>query len=292
MELGQIEYFRIIAQTQNISKAAEKLCIAQPSLSQTLKRLENELGTPLFDRNGKHISLNEAGKIFLKYADEIFRSIENAKLEIGEYTNRTETAINISVTSASLLLPEIVGRIRQELPQIKPCIFQSGKEIKDSCDIKIFSSFQPPSKSEILLLKEPLGVVIPQNHKLSEKRRITVRDLSSYSFISLSEKSDLYTIMSYFCEHYNFSPNISMYVDSPAIMRDLLKMNLGIAVIPQYSWYSFYSDTLIFKYISDMPMERYIKLSLNDDKYITSSARHCHDIIISYFEEYSWKFQE
>lgn len=64
MELLQIKYFKVIAETENISKAAEQLYIAQPSLSQTLKRLEDELGTPLFDRTGKRITLNCAGKTF------------------------------------------------------------------------------------------------------------------------------------------------------------------------------------------------------------------------------------
>lgn len=291
MELGQIEYFRIIAQTQNISKAAEELFIAQPSLSQTLKRLEDELGTPLFDRNGKHIALNGAGKIFLKYADEIFSAIENARLEIGEYTNRLETSVSISVMSASLLLPEIIGRIQQKFPLIKPCIFQNGIEPKNDCDLKVYSSFQPPSSTEILLMKEPLGIVIPQNHKLTKNKSVTVRDLSSYSFISLSEKSDLYKIIAHFCEKRKFLPNISMYVESPAIMRDLLKMNLGTAVIPEYSWYRFYCDTLVFKTVSDMPMERYIILSAKNNKYMTSSVKNCRDIIIAYFEEYNRKFQ-
>ena len=80
MELLQIKYFRIIAETENISKATQQLFIAQPSLSQTLKRLEDELGVSLFDRKGQKITLNKADRIFLKYCDEITASIENAHL--------------------------------------------------------------------------------------------------------------------------------------------------------------------------------------------------------------------
>ena len=71
MELNQIKQFRLIAGTESISEAAKLLFIAQPSLSQTLKRLEAKIGTPLFDRKGRKIVLNEAGKIFLKNCDEI-----------------------------------------------------------------------------------------------------------------------------------------------------------------------------------------------------------------------------
>ncbi len=70
MELLQLEYFKMIAKTQNISAAAKELHVVQPSLSQLLKRLEQEVGVPLFDRVGKHIQLNTYGQVFLKYTEE------------------------------------------------------------------------------------------------------------------------------------------------------------------------------------------------------------------------------
>lgn len=136
MELLQIKYFKVIAETENISKAAEQLYIAQPSLSQTLKRLEDELGTPLFDRTGKRITLNGAGKIFLKYCNEVLTSLQNAELELNEYKGGGQRDVNIAVESASLLISEIVSNIRESFPNIMPHIFQS------SCtewDLRIYS---------------------------------------------------------------------------------------------------------------------------------------------------------
>ena len=83
MELLQLWYFREIAHSGHLSRTAEKLHIAQPSLSQMLKRLENELGISLFDRIGKRLVLNENGVIFLKYTDQIFSALNNAKLELA-----------------------------------------------------------------------------------------------------------------------------------------------------------------------------------------------------------------
>ena len=100
MELQQIKYFRVIARTENISRAAEQLFIAQPSLSQMLKRLEEEIGMPLFDRNGKKIVLNGAGKIFLKYADEVCQALENAESELREYGGAEIMDVNISQNHA------------------------------------------------------------------------------------------------------------------------------------------------------------------------------------------------
>lgn len=285
MEFQQIKYFREITQTGSISKAAEKLYISQPSLSQVLKRLEEEIGVPLFDRNGKKIILNGAGKIFLKYCDEIICSLENAKRELDEYKGNEIADINIAVESASLLIPDIIKRISC-FPQIKPHIFQSGCT---DWDLRLYSDYS--STGSTLLLKEPIGVVIPTNNPLAEKKVITKDLLSNCSFISLSSECNLYKIISHFCKNANFTQNISTFVDSPSLMRELLKMNLGIAFVPQYTWYSFYKDCLAFKTIDDMPMSRCVWLAVNERKYTTSAVKQSCDAIEEYFAEYHRKFQ-
>ncbi|WP_432651405.1 LysR family transcriptional regulator [Huintestinicola sp.] len=232
MEFLQIKYFRIIAETENVSKAAERLFIAQPSLSQTLKRLEDELGVPLFDRNGRKITLNKAGKIFLKYCDEITVSLENARLAIEEYKGSETADVNIEVRSASLLIPDIIKKIREKDARIMPHIFQSGC---NDADLQIYSDISEHSGSSELLMREPLGIVIPEAHPLARKAEIYRRDFEQCHFISLSPECSLYKIISHFCENANFRQNISTYVDSPALMRELLKMDIGAAFVPKYT---------------------------------------------------------
>lgn len=99
MELLQLWYFREIAHSGHLSRTAEKLHIAQPSLSQMLKRLENELGISLFDRIGKRLVLNENGVIFLKYTDQIFSALNNAKLELAEHTEKKKTSDIVRILS-------------------------------------------------------------------------------------------------------------------------------------------------------------------------------------------------
>ena len=102
MELLQLWYFREIAHSGHLSRTAEKLHIAQPSLSQMLKRLENELGISLFDRIGKRLVLNENGVIFLKYTDQIFSALNNAKLELAEHIGeKMKKQVILCVSSAS-----------------------------------------------------------------------------------------------------------------------------------------------------------------------------------------------
>ena len=288
MELLQIKYFRAIAETENISKAAQRLFIAQPSLSQTLKRLEEELGVPLFDRNGRKITLNSAGRIFLKYCDEITASLENARLELEELKGSEVSDVNIEVRSASLLIPDIIKRIRDSSSHIMPHIFQSGCS---DADLRIYSDITAHSGASELLMREPMGIVIPEGHPLALLPEISRRDLEQYGFISLSPECSLYKIISHFCENASFTPNISTYVDSPALMRKLLKMNLGAAFVPKYTWADFFRDGLVFRFVSDMPMERFVLLSENERKYSSAAVKGCRDIIMEYFAGFSRRFR-
>ncbi len=292
MELQQLKYFQVIACTQNISAAAKQLYIAQPSLSQTLKRLENEIGMPLFDRIGKQIVLNHAGEIFLKHVNAVFQSLENAQRELQTYKEDKLTTVGICIQCASLLIPEIIGEVQSAYPDIQLQLFQHPDMDNIDMDLKISSDHTfTPEPDSIMLMKEPLGIVLPKNHRLSDKEIITFSDLSAEHFISLSIGHDLYNIISFYCKKYNFSPNISTYVDSPNVMRDLLRINLGIAFIPQYTWESFYHDSLVFKPVVDLPMYRCIILSWDESKYMTPSVRRCRDMIIEYFKSYNQRYQ-
>ncbi len=287
MELLQIKYFKVLAQTENITKAAQILFVAQPSLSQMLKRLEEELGTPLFDRVGKRIILNTAGQIFLKYCDQILTAVDNAQLELEEYKGKQITDINIAVDSASLLIPEIVQRIRNSYPKIMPHIFQ------DYCpdwDIKIYSD-SILNQSSLLLMEERIGIALHKSNPLNQKESIFSADLKQCNFISMTPAHNLHNIVNILCEKFDFSPNISMSVDSPAMLRDLVKMNLGIAFVPEKTWRNFYSDGLVFRPIADMPINRYVQLSQNTKKHPTKAARCCKIVITEYFEEYNRKFR-
>lgn len=84
MELLQLYYFKVLAEREHLTRTAESLMIAAPSLSATISRLENELGVKLFDRVGRNIRLNENGRILQRYVNEIFDALQNAKTELKD----------------------------------------------------------------------------------------------------------------------------------------------------------------------------------------------------------------
>lgn len=290
MDLLQLKYFREVARTQQLSRTAEKLHIAQPSLSQTIKRLETELDVPLFDRQGKHLCLNAAGTIFLRYVEEIFTSLDNARLELDELTQRESKTVSLYVGSASMLLPALVKRIQKADSAIRLQITQQPPAPDDPTPALSLTSVPdclPESSHRIVLMREPIKAVLPSNHRLSSRPVLTVEELSQESFSELAPEANLTAIVRHYCERYQFVPNVTTVVDTPAVMRDLLPLGPGIAFIPEYTWHDFLTSSMSLKEVSGMPMERFLMLSWNPARFQTSAALTCRDVIVQYFSEYT-----
>lgn len=293
MELLWLKYFQELAHSEHLSKTAEKLHIAQPSLSQTLKRLEAELGVPLFDRTGRRIVLNSYGKIVLKYTEQIFGALDNLHLELQTELQSENRTVALYIRAASMLLPGLVDQIQKADPQIRLRIFQQDteKENKEPFLSVTASHICPQNDHTILLLKEPILAALPKNHPLALRPVLTLQDLEKEDFLSLTPSSDLAGIIRHYCEEAGFRPHITTCVDTPATMRALLQMNLGVAFVPERTWKDFASDTVQLRPVTDLPMKRYLLLAWGENRYQTSAFRLCKSIIIHYFRGYNWQFQ-
>ena len=137
MEIQQFRYFLTAARYENLTKAAEELHIAQPALSQSVKRLETELGVSLFHRKNHRIELNEQGKLLKKRLIPLMESIDNLKDELWESVYSSERTIYLNFLSASNLITNSIISYRALKPDVQ---FQvSQLEMTESCDIHIDS---------------------------------------------------------------------------------------------------------------------------------------------------------
>lgn len=290
MELLQLQYFQELARSGHLSKTAEKLHIAQPSLSQTLKRLENELGTQLFDRVGKHIELNASGKTFLKYVDEALTALNNATLELETTKDRERKTIELYVCSASVQIPGIIKEIQKQDPAIRLRIQQKPPKNKPTGPALYLTS-QPfcsnKNKSMQILLKEPLKLALHKTHPLATKEYVIWEDIKNEPFISLGNESDLVKTVRHYCHQKGVTPYIATIVESPYLMRDLLQLNLGIAPIPAYTWNAMQMEHIVLKEINDLLMERYMFLSWDEECYQTPALQLCKKVILQKFHELS-----
>lgn len=186
------------------------------------------------------------------------------------------------------MILEVAEKMRKQYPWSLPHFFQG---FCDDWDLKICSDICPdcasPSK---LVIEEPIGILMPENHPLASKSTIYRKDIEPYDFLSLNSYDGLTKNIAYFCSKAGFKPNITMYVESPLIMQELLKRNFGIAFAPFYTWHSYIGNGLVIKPVEDMPMRQYVHIVLNDKKHTTRNTQCCYEAIARFYIEYAKSF--
>lgn len=276
MEWNQLQKFLAVAREENMSKAAELLDTSQPSLSQTIKRLEEELGYELFVREGKRIRLNESGKVMMQTVIQMDELMQNTRLRLEELNGMKHSEVSIHIGTASTLLPELLLYLKKRNPQIQYRIHQWKAENPDvEDDIQILAgSIGNPRNDEILLIEEIL-LALPANHSLLKKEKILLSDLKQEEFINLNEHWELGREITREMNRRLFTPKMTMLVDNPNMMRELLKYHLGIAFVPSVSWHDFAGEEIIIRPVEDFELKRAIYLRTKPRKYLTREQKEC-----------------
>lgn len=280
MELQQIKQFREIARTENISKAAETLGLTQATLSQNLKRLEDELGVQLFERVGKKLVINKAGEIMYFHCDEICSTIDTLIAELAEYKGEEKKEITIAFEDLTEHIPEILNRLNEQLPEIQVRIASANDK---EWDIKLFSSI---SKEGVQVrhwsFNEDLGVVVHKDCPIAKQGLLHKIDLINSSFINYVPYEE---IVQYYCRREDFCPNNIISVDTKSVMFDLMKRNMGVAFLPQNSWQQYFGDELVFKTVADLPIQRELYLATRNTWCRNDEEFRCLEVLQDYFNE-------
>ncbi|WP_297637831.1 LysR family transcriptional regulator [uncultured Clostridium sp.] len=237
MELLQLKYFQSVAKYENITRAANELHISQPSLSITIKRLEDELQVPLFNRKGKKIELNIFGKSFLKNVNSILNQIETSKLELLEASGEKNTHLSLSA-SISFFLSGLLKDFLLVNPDIT--MSQSINSISEiitklndrSLDFAITCPpIENPNIETMDLIEEEIVAVIPITHPLARKKSIFLNELKNEDFISLTEDNSFKNITNKMFENAKFEPNVTFEGDA-YILSELIEIKQAVALVP------------------------------------------------------------
>lgn len=248
--------------------------ISQPSLSKTIRLLENELGYSLFDRKGKNIYLNNNGKILLKYTNSIFNAISDAKMELSVANQAENGTVTLSFMAASKLLPQIISGFKELHPNINMIVKQqSYNDSSSDCDLYVYSSRKPVQiPNSYTLLKEDCLLAISKSNPLAAKESISLADLRYEHFILMQEKLPLSDMTYDLCHHAGFDPVIGLCCDDRDTIFSMITMNLGVAFIPSVTWHNYLNQ----ENIAFLPVKensyRYIHMAWKSDGYISPSV--------------------
>lgn len=239
MELLQLRYFQTVARLESITLAAEHYFVPQSSMSQTIRRLEKDLGgVKLFDRRNGKIYLNEQGKIFLNYVDATLESLDGGIRAVNSSADKVEGAVRVKVMENHRLVLTCVPSFLRKYPDVQFSISHGYYEEKEAdYDLCISSekSFRYLKESHPLL-DERLILAVHEDHPLAQKKFVRLTDLQDESLISMPSQSALSQIVTYRCRALGFEPQVPVVCDDPYFVRKYVSENLGIAVTPEISW--------------------------------------------------------
>ncbi len=242
MELHQLRYAIAVAQTGNFSRAAESCHVSQPSLSQQIKKLEKELGEPLFERLRRQTKLTHAGEAFVERAIRILDEVAAAGREASDSHAlvRGKVVIGVLPTIAPYLLPRVISRFGKAFPGVEVIVQEDTTarlqklSLAGEVDLAIASlPIQDPRFEVMRLFSEELLLAVPTGHHLGKKRTVTAGDLESERFILMKEGHCLGDQVLRFCTRRDFNPRVSCRSAQIETILSLVKAGLGISLIPQ-----------------------------------------------------------
>lgn len=269
MELNQLQCFLAVAQTGNITKAAEKLYITQSALSRVIQRLEAELNVPLFDRTHKKISLNENGRLFQFYISQALKDIEMGVSAICVSSARDTMPFRIRNDLVTDILTSVYDICQAEYPQmnLQFCRYygDSDNELDDNDPPDILISSIPDSMgtTSVEVFREKWCIIAERSRAKGMGNTVSLQELAEMPIVFFGSDADLRFIRDFFMSS-GISPGI-VTVDSSKRSAAFVNKGLAVACVPislccEYDSPS--SPNIPFSpvMIADAPFERSIYL--------------------------------
>ena len=242
MELRHIKYFLTLADEKSFTRAADKLLIAQPPLSRQIKDLEEELGTELFIRTSRGVTLTEAGERFKQYAIQILQLSDQSIDVIKEMSHGLQGTLYIASVDgqAPHLISNWISGFHKKYPNVEFNIWNGNSDdvvsrLKNGlCEVAvIMGPFDQENIEGILTYEEPWVAMIPAEHPLAkdEANEIELSKLAPYDLIIPSRHSRLHEITGWFSQN-NLKPKIICQMAHIINAFELTEQNVGIAIYP------------------------------------------------------------
>ena len=242
MELHQLRYFCAVAETGSFSRAAEQSHVSQPSLSQQIMKLEDELGARLFDRLGRSVRLTDLGKTFLPRARGVLRELEAAKGDVVEHKDSVGGVVTIGVipTVAPYLLPAYLTTFSRKFPQARLTVVEEITPVlldrlrAGTIDVAILAlPIRGHEFAVTALLTEPLFAALPAKHKLASRRSLSLKDLRSEPFLLLRDGHCFRDTAVAACDRARLNPQIIFESGQFSSLLSMVAAEMGVSIVPE-----------------------------------------------------------
>jgi len=242
MELHQLRYFCAVAETGSFSRAAEQSHISQPSLSQQILKLEDELGARLFDRLGRSVRLTELGKTFLPRAHAVLRELEAAKGDVVEGKEFIGGPVTVGVipTVAPYFLPPRLTAFSRKFPQVRLTVVEEITPVllnrlrAGTIDIALLAlPLRGHEFEAVPLLTERLFAALPKKHKLNSRPSLSLKDLRAEPFLLLRDGHCFRDTAVAACDRARLHPQIVFESGQFSSLLSMVGAGMGVSIVPE-----------------------------------------------------------
>lgn len=244
MELRHLRYFLAVAEELHFGRAALRLQMAQPPLSQQIKQLEAELGVQLFARTRRQVSLTAAGAVLQHEAKALLVQLEQAVSKTQQADRGEVGSLAIAFVSSAMysLLPNYLKQFREQYPQVAIFLHElsTQEQIQGLLENRLDIGFmRPPVEHKTLnvksVLQESLVAALSVNHRLATQKKISIGDLQYESFVLFprAKATHLYDQIISVCQQGGFSPKIVQQAAQMQTILSLVTAELGVAIVPE-----------------------------------------------------------
>lgn len=279
MELRQLRYFVALAEHRHFGRAARAAHIAQPSLSQQIRALEEDLGTTLFDRSRRHVALTPDGEALLPYARRILALAADARKELADRGDllRGPVRLGATPTLGGYLLPRLLRRFHEAYPGLALTITEDApdrlvRELDEGrLDLALLvEDTHVHGRAFEFLLQEEVVAALPPRHPLGRREAVSLKELEDDGFILCREGYHLHTLTLQACGAAGFTPRVTVRGTDVDTALRFVEAGLGVTLVPQFVAGS--APGVATPRITDPPLHRRVGIAWNPQRYMSKAA--------------------
>jgi DNA-binding transcriptional LysR family regulator len=294
MDLLQLEHFLAVVEERTFTRAAERVSRTQPAVSQSIKKLEEEIGAPLFARDIHDVSLTEAGKVLVEYARRMVRSRDDAMRELGALKNLTSGTVTIAAheSAAVYLLPAPLRNYLHRFPDIRVGIYRSRlmdipRQVMDR-EVHVGFVKEEPGFHELQWVEvhaDEMILIASPRHPLAARGAVQIRDLGQEHFVvhhlcSTTEQK----ILRLFEQHATRC-HIAAELWSFENIKSFVQAEVGVAIVPRITVVQeLRNGTLAQIQVPDLNIPRRTLMIYREHGYLSDSARE----LIKIVRHFNW----
>ncbi|MFC4080751.1 LysR family transcriptional regulator [Amycolatopsis samaneae] len=291
MQFHQLAYFVAVAETRHFTRAAERMRVAQPSLSQQVRALERAVGAELFHRIRGNLSLTEAGETLLPFARRILADAESAQQAVRELDELGRGRVRLGATPSLCtgLLPALLAEFRSAYPGIELTLHESGSRdlqtdlSEGALDLAIVVDSRPHERSGLAarpLLVEELVVISAKDRPAPVRRaRMRIADLADKPLVMFRRGYDLRDVTVHACRDEGFEPSFAIEGGEMDAVLEFVQAGMGIAVVPG----TVVRDRFRVTRFAEPGLSRVVRLAYRQDVEPSRAVRALRDAVTRHF---------